>query len=237
MEFIFLLADSINSRNIGAAARAMKSMGHSQLRLIRCTDHLTKDAEALAVGSYDVVEAAQTFDSTQEACHDIDLLVATTMRHRRRKSIYSAIGDLPELISKKGSAVKKVGILFGGEKSGLKTEDMELCDIVSTIPTAGTHPAVNLAQAVMIYSYELATKVKVQTQDQRQDNQTVSVDDYKNLKDSTMALLDQIGIPDDKPIRRNVLQALGRLGYDDLYLVQNIRQRVAKKLQENKKEK
>ncbi|MEO0888387.1 MAG: TrmH family RNA methyltransferase, partial [Cyanobacteria bacterium J06648_10] len=64
--------------------------------------------------------------------------------------------------------LKKVAIVFGSERSGLSNQDVDLCDIVTTIPQAVAQPSLNLAQAVMVYSFTLAEQqTQIQIKDQR----------------------------------------------------------------------
>ncbi len=226
MDIVVLIKDSEDPRNIGSAARAMKTMGHSDMRLINCCDHLCGAARALAHGSNDILETAKCYEHLETASEDIDLLVATTIRHRRNKMIYTSSRDLPSAIANKGSFVKKVGILFGGEKSGLKNEDLDMSDIVSTIPTANPYPALNLSQAVMVYSYALSDKTQLVTTDWRPNHHEVGEAEYVSLKKSMIELLRKLGLPDGSPIYRQMLQGLSRLNADDLYLVHAIRKKV-----------
>ena len=96
MEIIFVLVDSEEAENIGAAARAMHTMGYGTLRLVRPqASHLSEKALALAHGSQHVLRTAQVYDTLAAATQDCDLVCATTARHRYEKHHYTSVRDLP----------------------------------------------------------------------------------------------------------------------------------------------
>src|SRR5579871_3597927 len=140
--------------NIGAAARAMKNFGLSDLRLIapQC-GWPNERAQVLASGAGDIIEKARVFDTAAEALADIRLVFATTARGR---DILREILT-PEAAARRLRAATAEGlataILFGGERAGLDNEEMSLADAAITIPTA-EFPSLNLGQAVLLIGYE-----------------------------------------------------------------------------------
>jgi tRNA/rRNA methyltransferase len=140
--------------NIGAAARAMKNFGLSDLRLIapQC-GWPNERAQVLASGAGDIIEAAKLFDTAAAALSDIQLAFATTARGR---------DVLREILTPEAAARRlrvaarenlATAILFGGERAGLDNEEMSLADAAITIPTA-EFPSLNLGQAVLLIGYE-----------------------------------------------------------------------------------
>ena len=129
--------------------------GLGSLRLVNPARQLPRAEEWMAHGSHNVLESAATFGSTLDAAADLHFLVGTTNRYRCRNEKRLTPRQTARRLLKAASSGLKAGILFGSERSGLSNADLELCDAVSTIPTAAEYPAVNLAQAVMIYAYEL----------------------------------------------------------------------------------
>ena len=140
--------------NVGAAARAMKNFGLSDLRLIapQC-GWPNERAQVLASGAGDIIERARVFDTAAEALADIRLVFATPARGR---DILREILT-PEAAAQRLRAATKEGlataILFGGERAGLDNEEMSLADAAITIPTA-EFPSLNLGQAVLLIGYE-----------------------------------------------------------------------------------
>jgi tRNA/rRNA methyltransferase len=221
--FTFILIESEEAANIGAAARAINTMGHSDLRFVRPkTDHLGEKARVLAHGSQHILEGATVYDDLQSALHDVDLACATTARHRLEKHHYVSIRELPDVLQAKGEALQRVAIVFGGERSGLSRQDIALCDLLTTIPQSCTYPSLNLAQAVMIFSYVFSeAQTTVQIVDQRLNSETMPAPQYANLKVAMLKLMDRIGLSDRN--QTYVIKAIARLESEDLYLLHNIR--------------
>jgi tRNA/rRNA methyltransferase len=230
IQFSFVLVEPGEAGNIGAAARAMNTMGFTDLRLVRPkADPLSGIAKAFAHGSEHILEAAPVYEQLTEALHDIDLACATTARHRLQKYHYVSVRDLPVALQAKGNTLQRVAIVFGSERSGLSKQDTDLCDLITNIPQVSLQPSLNLSQAVMIYSFSLAEQhTQIQIKDQRLNSEEMSVEQYGFLKRSLTTTLSQIGI--NERYQRYVIQALARLGYEDLYLIQHIRTFVDEKL-------
>jgi tRNA/rRNA methyltransferase len=237
MEIVFILVGPEDPKNVGAAARALKTMGHSKLYLVNPCSYLCGSARALAHGSHDILESAQVFSSLQEAAAQVDFLIGATARHRRLKVRYHDCRELPALVASKGQAISSVGIVFGAETSGLCNADLFLCDAISSIPIAAAYPSLNLAQAVMIYSFLFNSVTTGPTTDWRVDAKSATGAEYKSLKADTLKLIDALEIPDPKPIKRHIIAGLSRLGYDDLYLLHELRKRIAGKITSSQAEK
>jgi tRNA/rRNA methyltransferase len=223
MQITFVLVEPEEPANIGAAARAMFTMGHHDMRLVRPkTDHLGEKARVLAHGCQGLLEQAIVFDNLPAALHDVDLACATTARHRQEKLHYIPIRDLPSQLQNKAPALNRVAIVFGGERSGLNRQDIAQCDLITNIPQACTYPSLNLSQAVMVFSYVFSeAQTTVQIKDQRLNQATMPVAQYDRLKADMLNLMQRIGLTERN--QTYVMQALARLAYEDLYLLHNIR--------------
>ncbi|MBE9030644.1 RNA methyltransferase [filamentous cyanobacterium LEGE 11480] len=230
MQFVFILVEPEEAPNVGAAARALNVMGHTDLRFVRPkADHLSEKARVLAHGSQHVLEAATVYDDLKDALHDIDLACATTARHRLEKHHYVSIRELPQVLNEKGDSLQTVAIVFGGERSGLNRQDIALCDILTTIPQSCTYPSLNLAQAVMVLSFVFSeAQTEVQIADQRLNSEEMPPAQYGSLKDSTLQLMDRIGLNDR--YKTYVMKGLARLKYEDLYLLHNLRSSIDRAL-------
>ena len=143
--------------NVGSAARAMKNMGFSDLRLVqpRC-DPLEKEARMMAVGAAPLLKKARVFDSLTEAVGDLHYVVGTSCRIGKRRRNFSPLSELPGILPKKG----RVGIVFGPEEKGLTNEEAAFCQRVVTIPSDPRFSSLNLAQAVMVVAYELRSHLQ-----------------------------------------------------------------------------
>ncbi|MBW6481116.1 MAG: hypothetical protein K0B37_16930, partial [Bacteroidales bacterium] len=161
-EVIFILANAAREENIGAAARAIKTMGISNLYLVApIANHLGERSRATAHGSIDILEKVKIFSSLSDAIEGIDLVIGSTAKKRNVAQVYNPVDDLPQIILDKGNTIKNVAIVFGGEESGLSNEQLAQCHFLSTIPMYRKYPSLNLAQSVMVYATYLS-KVTLQ---------------------------------------------------------------------------
>ncbi len=150
----FILVEPQTPGNIGASARALKTMGFENLLLINPCDYNTPETRWMAHASEDVLEKMTVYDSLESAVVDKHFVVATTQRGRSFHLPWFTPSSLAEKIIPI-SMEHRVALVFGREKSGLTNEELGHCDAITTIPAHTTHPSLNLAQAVMVYSYEL----------------------------------------------------------------------------------
>jgi tRNA/rRNA methyltransferase len=140
--------------NVGAAARAMKNFGLTDLRLIapQC-GWPNERAKVLASGAGDIIEKARVYQTAAEALADIRLVFATTARGRDiLREILTPEAAARRLRAATGEGLT-TAILFGGERAGLDNDEMSLADAAVTIPTA-EFPSLNLGQAVLLIGYE-----------------------------------------------------------------------------------
>ncbi len=141
--------------NIGAAARAARNMGIGRLVVAAPRDLDRERVAKMAThAAMDMVEAMTVTDTLKEALADFSWVVGTTARTGGERRVISS----PALLAPKirSLAVKnKVALVFGPEDRGLTNEDLRLCHEVVTIPTAD-FSSLNLAQAVMVFCYELS---------------------------------------------------------------------------------
>ena len=151
-----LLVEPLTPANIGAVARAMKTMGLSRLVLARPASW--REAQAawyIAHGAKDVLEQSEEYDDLDAALAPLRLVAGTTNRRRTR---VHADPELPETGAARlvaAAQVGPVGVLFGNEDTGLSSADLSHCPLVITIPTAVERPSLNLSHAVQVVAYEL----------------------------------------------------------------------------------
>ena len=140
--------------NIGSVARAMKNMGLSRLYLVNPADHTCGDARALAHGSGDILYGATVTQSLEEALAGTSFVVGTTHRVRRGFNTLHAPSEAAQrLISLPKD--HEGAIVFGREQNGFTNDELHLCQMISRVPSAVSYPSLNLAQATLIYGYEL----------------------------------------------------------------------------------
>ena len=150
----FVLMGTTHPGNIGAAARAMKSMGLTQMHLVQPKIFPSADATAMASGADDLLSAAIVGDSLEAAVADCSLIVATSARRRSIPWPVLTPHDCARHIVD-AAARGPVAVVFGREHAGLKNEELELCRQMIQIPTAENFRSLNLASAVQLVAYEI----------------------------------------------------------------------------------
>ena len=149
-----ILSHSQLGENIGAAARAMKNFGLSELRLIAPKVPWPNDrAQMLASGAGDVLEAARIYPDAPAALADFQLVLATTARGRDVVREILTPAEAAARLRDAASRGIRTALLFGGERAGLENDEISLCDALITIPTAKMS-SLNLGQAVLLLGYE-----------------------------------------------------------------------------------
>jgi tRNA/rRNA methyltransferase len=151
----FVLVETSRPGNIGAAARAMKTMGFSELVLVnpRFPDAAQQDeAVAFASGAQDVLAAARIVGSIDEALADCNFAAAVTARLREFSPPIVSPRNLSRQLSDDSSL--QAALLFGNERFGLPNEAVERCNVLINIPANPDYSSLNLAQAVQVLAYE-----------------------------------------------------------------------------------
>lgn len=151
---VILVAPQLGE-NIGTAARAMLNFGLTDLRIVRPRDGWPSErARAAASGADIVIDNVRLFDRTEDAVAGLDYVVATTARARDMvKPIFTpetAAARMREAFAGGGRA----GLLFGPERTGLENDDLALADALMMVPVNPAFASLNLAQCVLLMSYE-----------------------------------------------------------------------------------
>jgi TrmH family RNA methyltransferase len=149
-----VLIDPSHPGNIGSVARAMKNMAIRDLVLVRPRSFPHLEADKLAAGADDVLAAARIVETVSDAVADCGFVAGTTARPRSYywefttpREVAARIVALP--------AENRTALLFGSEKYGLGTEDLQYCNVLVRIPTNPEYSSLNLAMAVQLLTYEL----------------------------------------------------------------------------------
>ena len=141
--------------NIGSASRAMKNMGLSKLALVTpAQDPLSPEAKMMATAAKDILRSARIYPTLEEALTGFRWVAGTSARKGRVRGPFISPREIcPEIISLARSV--PVAILFGREDKGLTNEELAPCQALVSMPTHPGLSSLNLAQAVMIFCYEL----------------------------------------------------------------------------------
>ena len=176
-----VLVNTSDCRNIGSAARAMKTMGLSQLVLVDPIEMPNGQAQALAAGATDVLANAKVVSTMEEAVKDCGLVVGTSARSRTLpwpmleprtcgEKMISEVKDYP------------VALVFGRESSGLTNEELQLCHFHVQIPANPEYSSLNLAMAVQTLSYEV--RMAYLAAEQAQYKQSEDEEEYPVIEET-----------------------------------------------------
>lgn len=149
-----VLVEPSHPGNIGGAARALKTMGLSDLAVVNPQRFPDPQAQWRAAGAQDVLERVQVFSCVADAIADREWIVGTSTRQRRIPwPLMLADAVAEDLVAKLANT--RVAILFGREASGLTNDELQKCHCHLQIPANPDYPSLNLAMAVQIVCYEL----------------------------------------------------------------------------------
>ena len=140
--------------NIGAAARAMKTMGLADLRLVAPRTFPDPEADARATGAVDLLEGAKTHDSLSDALAGTVLAIALSAR---RRDLGPPPGVPRKMVARLLTEAEQgdVALVFGNESVGLTNEEIQRCHAAVTIPTNPEFSSLNLGAAVQVLCYEI----------------------------------------------------------------------------------
>lgn len=151
----FILVETSRSGNIGAVARAMKTMGFSELVLVNPRfANMTQQDEAIAFasGAQDILAAAREVGSIGEALEGCNFAAAVSARLREFSPPIVTPRNLASQLSADGSL--NAALIFGNERFGLPNEIVEKCNVLINIPANPAYSSLNLAQAAQVLAYE-----------------------------------------------------------------------------------
>jgi TrmH family RNA methyltransferase len=207
----FVLVGTTHPGNIGAAARAMKTMGLTKLHLVEPLHYPSAEATARASGADDVLANAVVHSdlvSALDGCHQIYGMSAR-LRH------------LPVPVVDPRQAVEQIqqqpnehqtAILFGREHSGLTNEELDRCQSLINIPANPDYSSLNLAAAVQVFAYELKMSFDPNIEVGRvgEDREAIDATDLEHLYQHFEQSLTEIGFLDPKN-PKNLIRRLKRL--------------------------
>ena len=151
-----VLVNTTHPGNIGAAARAMKTMGLDQLALVAPRHFPSAECTARAAGADDILTRASVFSDLEEAVADCELVFGTSARTRSIAWPEVTPEAAAMQIAGHTGAGSGAAVLFGRESSGLSNEELEICHAMIRIPTNPEFASLNIASAVQIICYEIS---------------------------------------------------------------------------------
>lgn len=228
MQLSIILVSPARAENIGAAARAMKTMGFTDLRIVASQAHLEPAARRVAHGAGDILDNIRHFDTLKEALEGIEFTVATTARSRAKFHYYATPEQLLPLLKEKQQWVGQCALVFGREDSGLTNDELALADILTGIPMRADYPSLNLGQAVMVYCYQLSGLILSTTPVQPSADSL----QLNALRQRFSSLLTQLNVADDQKMVDWLHQRLGLLEQRDTAMLHRLLHDIEKKFAE-----
>ncbi|HXL64258.1 MAG TPA: RNA methyltransferase [Xanthobacteraceae bacterium] len=149
-----VLIDPSHPGNIGSVARAMKNMALSDLVLVRPRSFPHAESTALAAGADDILAGARVVESVEEAVADCSFIAGTTSRPRSYYWEFTTPRDVAGRVVALAQE-NRAALLFGSERYGLATEDLNLCNVLVRIPANPEYCSLNLAMSVQLAGYEI----------------------------------------------------------------------------------
>jgi len=198
-----VLSHTSHPGNIGAAARAMKTMGLRNLYLVNPRFFPDNEADARASNARDLLETARICNSLQAAIGDTCLVAALTARPRDLSHpTLDARQAASELI--KHARHAPVGLLFGRESAGLTTPEISQCQLTVHIPANPDYSSLNLAAAVQIMGYELrmALENTVAVTSPEKQSELASLREIESFHEHLEKIMIQSGFLDPRQPRK-----------------------------------
>lgn len=168
--------------NVGAVARAMKTMGLRELWLVNPQDWPAPEARWRAAAAEDLIDEARLVGSVREAVADCGLVVGTTARRREQRwKVHEPREAADDLVL--AAEHSDVALLFGNERSGLSNEELQQCQLLLNIPSSTHYSSLNLGMAVQIVAYELflARRARDERSDLAGDTPLATVEDMERF--------------------------------------------------------
>ena len=154
-KFRIVLCQTSHPGNIGAAARAMKTMGLTQLYLVQPKKFPHPEADAMSVGAIDLLQDAKVCTSLEEALTGCAFAIGLSARKRDLSHDLVSARQAATEAAKIAANQQQVALVFGTEMSGLSNAELDLCQLLAMIPTNPDFSSLNLAAAVQVMSYDL----------------------------------------------------------------------------------
>ncbi|KEQ17936.1 tRNA (cytosine(32)/uridine(32)-2'-O)-methyltransferase TrmJ [Endozoicomonas numazuensis] len=167
-----ILINTFHPGNIGSAARAMKTMGLSDLCLVTPQQFPDSNADSMAAGAQDVLAGARVFQTLDEAIADCSMVVGTSARTRNHtftRPMLTAEDCAEKLVTQ--ASRNPVALVFGQETMGLTNQELEKCHYHVSIDANPEYPVLNVASAIQILCYDIRKAELRKTQAEYSDNE------------------------------------------------------------------
>lgn len=200
-------------------------MGFTKLWLVDPCP-LEPEAYWVAHQSDEILRDARTFPSLASALAEVDFSIASGARRRLEKNDYLSPSECRAAILGKSASIGRAAIVFGRESSGLTGDEMALCDAATSVPLAHEQPSLNLAQAVMLYAWELNQVNHQQSLSNHDAADASATNTYQSAKQQLNDTLKRLNVHADENLHQWAREALARCDARDLGMLMTLMRRI-----------
>ncbi len=205
-----VMVNTTEPGNIGAAARAMKNMSLSRLYLVNPKGYPSATATARASGADDVLSSAVVCKTLEEALTGTHLVIGASARQRNIKwKQMDVVGACSEIQKTTSVDSQEVAVVFGTEKYGLTNEELDLCQILMTIPGNPNYFSLNVASAIQVFSYQNYV-YNTTTEFEKSSNELASFNELEGFYSHLAQVLEHIEYFEDKRPKELLMRRLRR---------------------------
>ena len=230
MQLAFVLVEPKVPENVGAAARALCTMGFGELWLVNSDLHTRPEAHWLAHGSDHILDNARIFPDLASVRNSVDLLMGTSAKPRHQRQDWHEPAQLRDIMARKGASVATAALVFGREDRGLANDELALCDLLTGFPMAVPYPSLNLSQAVMLYAWELSGLASAPTEQSRTEAPDARLGALRQRLES---LLPELDAPAEGKLFQWALERLPLLNERDVGFAHTLCGNIERKLRES----
>ena len=200
----FILFKPQLAENIGACARALKNFNFTKLKLVSPKISFPNEKVfATSVGARDIIKSSKIYNNFEDAIKDVDCVIATSSRIRKKNYKYLSLSKLKKIDFK-----KKIAIIFGPEASGLTNNELSYANYLIKLPTNNNFQSLNLSHCVILFCYEIFKILNKKTNrfNSRYKSKPINKKNLNKFVNFLISSLDQIGFlqPDHK--RKSMIQ-------------------------------
>lgn len=202
----FILFKPQLAENIGACARALKNFNFTKLKLVSPKISFPNEkVYATSVGARDIIKSSKIYNNFEDAIKDVDCVIATSSRIRKKNYKYLSLSKLKKIDFK-----KKIAIIFGPEASGLTNNELSYANYLIKLPTNNNFQSLNLSHCVILFCYEIFKILNKKTNrfNSRYKSKPINKKNLNKFVNFLISSLDQIGFLQPNHKRKSMIQNL-----------------------------
>jgi len=202
----FILFKPQLAENIGACARALKNFNFTKLKLVSPKISFPNEkVYATSVGARDIIKSSKIYKNFEDAIKDVDCVIATSSRIRKKNYKYLSLSKLKKIDFK-----KKIAIIFGPEASGLTNNELSYANYLIKLPTNNNFQSLNLSHCVILFCYEIFKILNKKTNrfNSRYKSKPINKKNLNKFVNFLISSLDQIGFLQPNHKRKSMIQNL-----------------------------